>query len=315
MPARGGKAKIDATDKQSDYLFTWKANGWPHSELRKLVDTFNSQGAVEDWWRCLAHRKIRPGDRAYMLKQGRPIGIFGIGQVVSDAARKRAASRGENPWSVRIRFDASLGDVLCDPEERYLVAEKELLQVPVPKSRWRTQASGVGLESGGAREIDNMIFDAIRVGGLSTASRGEEILRRRRLLELATRPEQQVFREEIRRNYRDRCAVTGCATPAALEAAHIGTSKGSDNNSPSNGILLRSDIHALFDRLLITLSADGGMIDVSPELDDPGYGYLGSAVVTQPAQSPPSKENIQSHRHLFAERQRKRTETSVSGQE
>lgn len=310
MPAGSSKATTDGSDRQSDYLFTWKANRWPHSELRKLVDAFESRDVVQDWWRCLAHRKIRPDDRAYMLKQGRPIGIFGIGRVVGEAENGEA-SPGENPWSVQIRFDASLGDVLWDPEGRLLVSEDQLLQLPVPKWRWRTQASGIGLESSAAREIDNMSFDSIRVGGLATIAVDEEILRPRRLLELAIRPKRQAFRDGIRRNYSDRCAVTGCTTPAACEAAHISTCEGRDDNAPTNGILLRSDIHALFDRLLITLSADGLRIEVSPELDDPSYAFLRSAAVTQPEGSCPSREHIQKHRDLFLERQKRRSVTPV----
>jgi hypothetical protein len=245
-----------------------------------------------------------------MLKQGRPIGIFGIGRVVGEA-EKGESSPGENPWSVQIRFDASLGDVLWDPEERLLVSEEQLSHMPVPQWRWRAQASGIGLESSAAREIDNISLNSIRVGGRTTVAVDEEILRQRRLLELATRPKQQAFRDDIRKNYSDRCAVTGCTTPAAFEAAHISTCEGRDDNSPTNGILLRSDIHALFDRLLITLSVDGGRIEISAELDDPSYAFLQSAVVTQPAESPPSREHIQKHRDLFFERQKRRSVTPV----
>jgi hypothetical protein len=307
--AVSNETAADNTDKETDYLFTWKPNRWPHSELRKLVDAFETRGFVEDDWRCLAYRKIRPGARAYMLKQGRPIGIFGIGQVSGGAEKNRIVSPGENPWHVPIRFDASLGDVLWDPEERLLVPETQLSQMPVSKSQWRIQASGVRLESTAARAIDNITFDSLRIAGRPAFGLDNEIFRQRRLLELATRPNQQAFREQIRSNYGGRCAVTGCTTPAAFEAAHISTCKGRDDNSPTNGILLRSDIHALFDRLLITLSADVTTIDVSPELDDPSYAFLRTAAVARPAEAPPSKEHIQAHRNLFLERRKKHSNT------
>jgi hypothetical protein len=296
-------SSTDDAEMRSDYLFTWKSDKWPHSELRKLVDSFESRDVAQDWWRCSAHRRVRHNDRAYMLKQGRPIGIFGIGRVVGEAERTRHASPGENPWSVQIRFDASVGDILCDPEEHLLVTEEQLSQIPVPKWQWRSQGSGVTLEASAAREIDRLSFDSIRVA--TTKLVNEEILRQRRLIELATRPQQQTFRDDIRKNYKDRCAVTGCATPAALEAAHIGTCTGRDDNSPTNGILFRADIHVLFDRLFITLSADGRRIEVSNELSDPSYEFLRSAVVAEPIGAVPSRENIRKHRELFLERQRR----------
>jgi hypothetical protein len=240
-----------------------------------------------------------------MLKQGRPIGVFGIGRVVGEAERKRHVSPGENPWSVQIRFDASVGDILCDPDERLLVTEEQLSQIPVSKWQWRSPASGVTLEASAAREIDRLGFDSVRIA--ATDAVNEEILRQRRLIGLAIRPQQQIFRENVSKNYKDRCAVTGCVTPAALEAAHISTCAGRDDNSPANGILFRADVHALFDRLFITLSADGRRIEVSDELKDPSYEFLRSATVAEPIGSPPSRENIRKHRELFLERQRIRS--------
>lgn len=287
------------------YLFTWKPNRWPHSALRKLVDTFESQAAVEDWWRCSAQRKIRPGDRAYLLKQGHPIGIFGVGRVLGHPYKETRAP-GENPWSVWIRFEASRGDVLWDPEVRFLVTESRLLQMNVP-TQWQTRASGVTLDSDVARRIDSIASDSLRVGGPAATLVDKEVLRRRRLLELGTRPGQQAFREKLIQHYGGRCAVTGCATPAALEAAHIGTCEGRDDNSPTNGILLRSDIHALFDALLITLSEDGAKLELSSELNDRSYDFLPSVSVGRPSVAPPSKEKIRTHRNLFFERQRSGT--------
>jgi putative restriction endonuclease len=135
----------------------------------------------------------------------------------------------------------------------------------------------------------------------------QEIVRLKRLIEQATRPDQRAFSETIRRNYRRRCAVTDCVTPAALEAAHIRVQRGVDDNSPTNGVLLRSDIHALFDRLLITLSEDGTRMEVSPELTDQSYAFLRTAVVTRPDQEPPTAANIREHRNRFFERQKRRS--------
>lgn len=56
--------------------------------------------------------------------------------------------------------------------------------------------------------------------------------------------------------YQRRCAFSGERTLPALDAAHIKPYTLEQNHSVTNGILLRKDIHALF---------DSGYITVSPE--------------------------------------------------
>jgi HNH endonuclease len=292
-----------------DFLFTWKPEIWPYENLRRLVEEFRSTGTTQERWRCAAHRKIHPGDRAYLLKQGKPIGIFGRGTIVQRPEKVPEALPGERAWHVLIRFDASRGDVLWDPKSKFLVDENHVLDLPVPKKQWQNQSSGITLDAIAARGIDSIIFDSIFIGrGQSNPvdETVQEVARLKKLIEQGIRPDQQCFSKEIRENYRSKCAVTRCVTPAALEAAHISTQKGSDDNSPANGILLRSDIHALFDRLLITLSEDGTRIEVSPEVTDPGYATLKAAAVARPDEGlPPSAKNIREHRKRFFERLRR----------
>lgn len=118
--------------------------------------------------------------------------------------------------------------------------------------------------------------------------------------ERATRAGQREFSEQIRNLYRNRCAVTGCATACALQAAHIRVQDGMDDNSTSNGILLRADIHLLFDALLITLSEDGTRLELSQRLIEPVYDFLRESVVSVPDTTfGPSRANILHHRERF----------------
>jgi HNH endonuclease len=304
------KEPIAAVAEERDYLFNWNPEKWPHEELRKLVDTFDSNGIAEEPWACAAYRKIRLGDRAYLLKVGKPLGIFGRGHVVGKPQKWEEAPPGRNPWQVPIRFDVSWGDVLWDPVEHLLVDEKQLLRMPAAQRFKMMQKGGETLNPDTAREIDNIIDDSILLGrgrASPVDEAAQEIVRLKKLIEQATRPDQRAFSEIIRRNYRCKCAVTECVTPAALEAAHIRVQRGVDDNSPANGILLRSDIHALFDSLLITLSEDGTRIEVGPELADQSYAFLQTTVVTRPDQEPPSAANIREHRNRFLERQKRRS--------
>ncbi len=76
----------------------------------------------------------------------------------------------------------------------------------------------------------------------------------RSILERRGQPE---FRKKLLKLYNTSCLMTGCNVEAALEAAHIVSVKDSGNMSPDNGILLRSDIHTLFDLQLVQISTDG----------------------------------------------------------
>jgi hypothetical protein len=137
----------------TDYLFTWKPGHWPYSELQRLVASFESGGPAVEPWRCQAHRKIRIGDNAYMVKLGdSPRGIFGVGTITGAPYSNPNASDGENPWLVPITFD-----LLVDPTKSLLMPESNLATLDTPKHRWHPQGSGITLEATAARAIDRFV--------------------------------------------------------------------------------------------------------------------------------------------------------------
>jgi putative restriction endonuclease len=62
------------------------------------------------------------------------------------------------------------------------------------------------------------------------------------------------FRVIVTDAYNRRCAVTNERTLPALDAAHIKPYSGSGKHSVENGLLLRRDLHALFDRGYMTVT-------------------------------------------------------------
>jgi putative restriction endonuclease len=65
---------------------------------------------------------------------------------------------------------------------------------------------------------------------------------------------QGAFRIVVTDNYARRCAVTGERTLPALNAAHIRPYADHGEHEPSNGLLLRRDIHNLFDLGYVTVT-------------------------------------------------------------
>ena len=71
------------------------------------------------------------------------------------------------------------------------------------------------------------------------------------LRQVVLRRYQAAFRKALLRQRPNCCAITGTTEVSVLDAAHIVpySERFADRDMPKNGILLRSDIHKLFDRL------------------------------------------------------------------
>lgn len=95
------------------------------------------------------------------------------------------------------------------------------------------------------------------------------------LQKIKKRLRQSKFRKELLAAYNNTCAVTGSKVIELLEAAHIQPYNGVHTSVVRNGILLRSDIHDLFDiyiegKRLINISANY-KIEVHSSLKDSEY--------------------------------------------
>lgn len=87
-----------------------------------------------------------------------------------------------------------------------------------------------------------------------------------RFATVARRPDQAAFRKAVFEAHGGRCAITGCGVGAALDAAHKhGCNWKEGHNGSADGLLLRKDLHALYDRHLLTIDANG-LIGLSEEV-------------------------------------------------
>jgi hypothetical protein len=89
--------------------------------------------------------------------------------------------------------------------------------------------------------------------------------------QIRARRGQEAFRQALREQFKDTCLVTRCRLPDLLEAAHIVPYRGAKDNHPSNGLLLRTDIHTLFD--LNLLGIDPVTLKISLHAKVKGMGY------------------------------------------
>jgi HNH endonuclease len=80
--------------------------------------------------------------------------------------------------------------------------------------------------------------------------------RKRTLASIVVRQGQPAFRAALLAAYDRRCAISACDCEDVLEAAHIRPYSGPASNTTANGLLLRADIHTLFDLGLVLVGAD-----------------------------------------------------------
>ncbi len=111
-----------------------------------------------------------------------------------------------------------------------------------------------------------------------------------------TRVGQQRFREAMLARYGEACAFTGPQHPGALEAAHLYLYSQNPEHDIRGGLLLRSDLHALFDRWLITIDPETWSIQIAPELMRyPGLATLDGQPVLLPEDLRPRHKYVQDH--------------------
>ena len=77
---------------------------------------------------------------------------------------------------------------------------------------------------------------------------------------------QAAFRSKLLASYGPVCAFTGPTPPAALEAAHLYSYAKIGVHHDQGGLLIRRDLHRLFDAGLLAVNPETVRVDVSPEL-------------------------------------------------
>lgn len=145
-------------------------------------------------------------------------------------------------------------------------------------------------------EVEPKILDEAAALGFDIEDLKDE--RDRRLVEIAVREGQDRFRTALLDAYGSRCAITGSNAVETLEAAHIYPYKGPATNHVTNGLLLRTDIHRLYDRGAIAVHETSHHVLVKPHLMVTDYAPLAERSLRLPhrVQHRPSTAALRSHR-------------------
>jgi putative restriction endonuclease len=117
---------------------------------------------------------------------------------------------------------------------------------------------------------------------------------------------QGIFRVLVTDIYDRRCAITGERTLPVLEAAHIKPYSSGGPHEPENGLLLRSDLHTLFDQGYMTVDADELKVVISGRIREEfengrDYYQLHGRSIRLPRETNnlPSREFLSFHNSIF----------------
>lgn len=212
--------------------------------------------------------------------------LVGMMRALTDVEPMRPGE--QMPWNI---LDEKLGDYTHRVE----------LQVVVPESlstaSWSEVKANTGVTAGtnfgpqrvrtkdGARWL-RWQLDGIQSGSISDATQqaldevfeasnlSDEDRRKRVTASIVVREGRGAFRSALEAAYSNQCAVTGVSAPV-LDAAHIRPYRGTQSDHPANGLLLRTDLHTLFDKHLLTIVYDGTfLVRVAPDVTESMYQQL-----------------------------------------
>lgn len=142
----------------------------------------------------------------------------------------------------------------------------------------------------------------VKVWELPNNPPNKEDAKKRVITSIVQRQGQGEFRKQLLKAYEYQCCITGYDAEMSLEAAHIISYNGSETNYVSNGLLLRADIHTLFDLHQISIHPDTGKVVLAPSLINTCYAVeLLEKYLRKPNEQFPSpqKEALKQHYEEF----------------
>lgn len=107
--------------------------------------------------------------------------------------------------------------------------------------------------------------------------------RDRVIAEVVRRKQQGLFRKQVLEAYNGCCAISSYKTLDVLQAAHISSYLGPKSQLVTNGILLRADLHILYDRALLSVRPDDLKVQTSPMLAGTRYELLDGKPIRLPS--------------------------------
>ncbi len=268
-------------------------SNWDIAKANSLWGTPSGSGA-----------RVRRGDDLFLWKSGE--GWLAHCRATTDAWAPRGVN--EVPWPEPQRYRYLFGiDVLTEPAVPIAMAGAEAtalagLQATIrlgqfPALDEASTAAVAAVFGPPASTVEQALADLLRAAGIDVPPTVDERDYAQRLI--AVRRGQQAFRQGLLRAFDRTCCISGSRVEATLEAAHIRPYRGTGSHAAGNGLLLRADLHTLFDLRLVTV-LPYGTVRVAPDLQGSEYEEFDERHIRQPVDAGhvPRREALVEHNSL-----------------
>lgn len=234
-------------------------------------------GATDEWGLATGYRVLEPGDWVWAYFGGSVQKILGVGSVVGPVGFNEDWGR----HSVQIRWD------------RKLTAGLKRRPIGYEEYRQQVQGAAVRANAGTLAVLHSWLQGQDPTAhDRATAVKFAERTVNQRL----GQPE---FRAKVLDAYGGACAITRCAVRGTLQAAHIVAVGAGGKHAVENSLLLRADVHNLFDLGLLTITSRL-QVRVAESVEDEAYRALDGRQIAVPSGIPRAKflQALAAHRTL-----------------
>lgn len=193
---------------------------------------------------------------------------FGVKNGAASYAEMRARIEHYRRIAPSPREDFTIGNIVL--QEPFFLPRERWIPAPADFGKNVVQGKGYDLSDGVGRELWEKVLVARATGSVGVAERppeiegpmfGEAVRGRVRL-------RQGAFRVMVTDAYQRRCAISGEKALPVLQAAHIRPVSEGGLHRLDNGLLLRSDVHTLFDRGYITVTPEHRVLVAAQRLKE-----------------------------------------------
>lgn len=241
-------------DAQPDEVNFWRPSGTQSFKVLQPGEPF--------LFKLHSPRNVIAGGAFFVRHTVLPLSLawesFGFKNGTNDFIAFRTAIRKYREKKGEHENDPQIGCTILTapfffPQEQWIpIPDSFAMNIVAGKSYDTNQPDGAQLWNAVQQRLAALpagTLDSTMMVGEDAPRYGESFLTHARL-------GQGAFRVLVTDAYARRCAITGEKTLPVLQAAHIKPYAAAGPHAVSNGLLLRSDLHILFDRGYVTVTAD-----------------------------------------------------------
>jgi hypothetical protein len=219
--------------------------------------------------------------------------------VASGIISRLSDEQRPGPWSGigrRVHFSADTvvpTDVTSKRWFKKLLKEQANFSMGLRRISDRTVITALEALRNDELEVKAGHDDVADVPRLSSLALPKRVLRA-----IRERMGQPKFRRAVLNAYERKCAISGCTVEDAVEAAHIRPFRGGRSDRLSNALLLRADLHTLFDLGLLSINPRRWTVVMDAELRRTEYGKFHGKKIQLPRDRKywPSPSKLDQHR-------------------